>query len=56
MPGEAYKNGVLFSLYSVGYFLFTPLAMWLFLRFFYDTKSFTAYEYLESWLDKARKS
>jgi sodium-coupled monocarboxylate transporter 8/12 len=51
MPGEAYKNGVLFSLYSVGYFLFTPLAMWLFLRFFYDTKSFTAYEYLERRFD-----
>lgn len=51
MPGEAYKNGMLFSLYSVGYFLFTPLAMWLFLRFFYDTKSFTAYEYLERRFD-----
>jgi SSS family transporter len=47
MPGEAYKNGVLYGLYSLGYFLFTPLAMWLLLRFFYDTKSFTAYEYLE---------
>jgi solute carrier family 5 (sodium-coupled monocarboxylate transporter), member 8/12 len=47
MPGEAYKNGVLYGLYSLGYFLFTPLAMWLLLRFFYDTRSFTAYEYLE---------
>ena len=47
MPGEAYKNGVLYGLYSFGYFLFTPLAMWLLLRFFYDTRSFTAYEYLE---------
>ncbi len=51
MPGEAYKNGMLFSLYSLGYFMFTPLAMWLFLRFFYDTKSFTAYEYLERRFD-----
>jgi SSS family transporter len=47
MPGEAYKNGVLYGLYSLGYFLFTPLAMWLLLRFFYSTQSFTAYEYLE---------
>jgi len=44
---EAYKNGVLYGLYSFGYFLFTPLAMWLLLRFFYDARSFTAYEYLE---------
>lgn len=47
MPGEAYKNGVLYGLYSFGYFLFTPLAIWLLLRFFYDSRSFTAYEYLE---------
>lgn len=46
MPGEAYKNGMLLSLNSVGYAIFTPLAMWLFLRFFYQTKSFTCYEYL----------
>lgn len=51
MPGEGYKNGMLLSLQSVGYTLFTPLAVWLFLRFFYNTTSFTAYEYLERRFD-----
>jgi SSS family transporter len=46
-PGEAYKNGMLLALYSVGYTLFVPLAIWIFLRFFYNTTSFSAYEYLE---------
>jgi Na+/proline symporter len=31
---------------------FTPLAVWLFLRFFYRTSSFTAYEYLERRFDR----
>ncbi|MFO1447103.1 MAG: sodium/solute symporter [Opitutaceae bacterium] len=52
IPGEAYKNGVLFSLNSIGYALFTPLAVWMFLRFFYRTSSFTAYEYLERRFDR----
>jgi len=47
MPGEGYKNGLLYSLHSVGYTLFSPLAIWVFLRFFYSTSSFSAYEYLE---------
>ena len=47
IPGEAYKNGVLFSINSIGYALFTPLAVWMFLRFAYNTSAFTAYEYLE---------
>lgn len=51
MPGEGYKHGLLMSLGSVGYTLFTPLAVWLFLRFFYNTTSFTAYEYLERRFD-----
>lgn len=46
MPAEAYRHGMLLSLNSVGYFLFTPLAVWLFLRFFYRAGTFTAYEYL----------
>jgi len=46
MPGEGYRNGMLLGLNSVGYFLFTPLAVWLFLRFFYRAGTFTAYEYL----------
>ncbi len=48
VPGEAYKHGVLLSLNSLGYALFTPLAIWLFLGYFYRTgQCFTAYEYLE---------
>ncbi|MEX2577807.1 MAG: sodium/solute symporter [Verrucomicrobiales bacterium] len=46
VPAEAYRNGMLLSLNSVGYFLFTPLAVWIFLRFFYQAGTFTAYEYL----------
>lgn len=52
IPGEGYRHGVLFSLNSIGYALFTPLAIWLFLRFFYNTSSFTAYEYLERRFDR----
>ena len=52
IPGEAYRNGALFSLNSIGYAIFTPLAVWLFLRFFYRTSSFTAYEYLERRFDR----
>lgn len=47
VPGEAFKNGILLSLNSLGYALFTPLAVYLFLRFFYRADSFTCYEYLE---------
>jgi SSS family transporter len=46
MPAEGYRNGMLLSLNSVGYFIFTPLAVWIFLRFFYRAGTFTAYEYL----------
>jgi SSS family solute:Na+ symporter len=46
MPGEGYRSGMLLGLNSVGYFLFTPLAVWIFLRFFYRAGTFTAYEYL----------
>ncbi|MFA6242203.1 MAG: hypothetical protein WC655_14815 [Candidatus Hydrogenedentales bacterium] len=47
VPGEAYKNGVLLGLNSLGYAMFTPLAVYLFLRFFYQADTFTCYEYLE---------
>lgn len=46
-PGEAYENGLLFSLFILGNIVATPVAAWLFLRFFFHTPSFTAYEYLE---------
>lgn len=48
VPGAAYKFGILGFLTSVGYALFVPLAVWLFLKPFYSQgTSFTAYEYLE---------
>lgn len=46
-PGEAYKNGLMLATLSYGQILFMPLAIWLFLRFFFLTPTFTAYEYLE---------
>ncbi|MGH8018601.1 MAG: sodium:solute symporter family transporter [Opitutaceae bacterium] len=52
IPGEAYLNGALFSINSIGYALFTPLAVWIFLRFAYNASSFTAYEYLERRFDR----
>ncbi|MCX6934570.1 MAG: hypothetical protein NTZ29_18100, partial [Verrucomicrobia bacterium] len=47
MPGEGYKFGIIKSLHSVFYTAVSPLAIWVFLRFFYNTTSFSAYEYLE---------
>lgn len=51
IPGEAYQNGLMFSLYLFGGALATPLAIWMFLRFFFHSPSFTAYEYLEKRYD-----
>ena len=47
VPGEAFRNGTLMSLNSIGYAVFTPLAVFLFLRFFFQAGTFTCYEYLE---------
>lgn len=47
IPGEAYQNGLLFSLLLFGGAIATPLAVWLFVRFFFLSPTFTAYEYLE---------
>ncbi len=47
VPGEAFGNGVMLSLNSWLGFLFYPVAIWLFLRFFFFLPTFTAYEYLE---------
>jgi len=55
VPGEAYRNGMLLSLNSIGYFIFTPLAVWVFLRFFYQAGRFTAYEYLEKRFDRSTR-
>ena len=47
VPGEAYKHGLLMSLVIIAYLLSAPLGILIFLRFFFMTKTFTAYEYLE---------
>lgn len=46
-PGEAYSNGIMYALVLPGQLLVAPLAIWLFLRFFFHTPTFSAYEYLE---------
>ncbi|NQU42210.1 sodium/solute symporter [bacterium] len=47
VPGEAYKNGALLYLGSVAFLLGLPIAIIVFLKYFYQQKIFTAYEYLE---------
>jgi SSS family transporter len=47
VPGEAFGHGMMLSLNSWLGFIFYPLAIWLFLRFFFFLPTFTAYEYLE---------
>lgn len=51
IPGEAYEHGLMFSLFLIGGALMTPVALWMFLRFFFHSPSFTAYEYLEKRYD-----
>ena len=47
VPGEAYSNGLMFSLILIVGACFYPVGVWLFLRFYFKTKTFTVYEYLE---------
>lgn len=46
-PGEAYANGPLFYLVNLGFFVATPITTIVFLRFYYNARFFTAYQYLE---------
>lgn len=46
-PGEAYNYGLMMLTVSLGQIIFIPLAIWLFLRFFFNAPTFTVYEYLE---------
>ena len=51
IPGEAFSYGLL---YSLPLYVGPPalmLAIWLFLRFFFMSETFTAYEYLEKRFD-----
>lgn len=52
IPGEAYNYGLMMMSVSLGQIIFTPLAIWLFLRFFFRTPAFTVYEYLELRFDR----
>jgi SSS family transporter len=47
IPGEAFSKGIRMWLAGVITAAFTPLGIWLFLRFYYKLGSFTPYEYLE---------
>lgn len=46
-PGEGYANGPIFFLVNLGFFVATPLTTLVFLRFYYNSRFFTAYQYLE---------
>jgi sodium-coupled monocarboxylate transporter 8/12 len=46
-PSEAYAHGIAFFLANLGFFVATPITTLLFLPFFYQSRFFTAYQYLE---------
>lgn len=47
IPEEAYKNGLRFFLQSLIAIPIVPLALWLFLRFYYRAGAYTPYDYIE---------
>lgn len=47
IPGESYSNGLMLSLILIVSAAVYPVGVWLFLKFFFQTKTSTAYEYLE---------
>jgi sodium-coupled monocarboxylate transporter 8/12 len=47
-PSEGYANGPVFYLVNVAFFIATPLTVLVFLPFYYNSKFFTAYQYLEA--------
>jgi sodium-coupled monocarboxylate transporter 8/12 len=46
-PAEGYKYGPAFYLVNLGFFIATPITTVLILPFFYQSRFFTAYQYLE---------
>ena len=46
-PSEGYANGPVFYLINVSFFIATPVTALIFLPFFYKSRFFTAYQYLE---------
>lgn len=47
IPGEAFAYGLIYSVGLLVLPLAAPLAIWLFLRFFFFSPTYTSYEYLE---------
>jgi sodium-coupled monocarboxylate transporter 8/12 len=46
-PSEGYANGMAFFLVNLGFFIATPVTTLLVLPYFYQSRFFTAYQYLE---------
>ena len=46
-PAEGYANGLAFYLVNLGFFIATPITTIFVLPFFYQSRFFTAYQYLE---------
>lgn len=46
-PSEGYSNGMAFFLVNLGFFIATPVTTLVVLPFFYQSRFFTAYQYLE---------
>ncbi len=46
-PSEGYANGFAFYLVNLGFFIATPITTLLILPFFYQSRFYTAYQYLE---------
>ena len=47
-PSEGYEKGPVFYLINVSFFIATPVTALIFLPFYYNSKFFTAYQYLEA--------
>lgn len=46
-PGEVYRYGLWFMLFFVSFFIATPMTNLLFMPYFYNTRFYTAYQFLE---------
>jgi sodium-coupled monocarboxylate transporter 8/12 len=46
-PGEVYKYGLWFMLFGLSFFIATPMTNMLFMPYFYNTRFYTAYQFLE---------
>lgn len=46
-PSEGYANGPIFYLVNLAFFVATPVTALVFLPFYYNSRFFTAYQYLE---------